>query len=295
MSEPLFILSTPRTLTSMSCAMIGNHPEMMGLAETNLLAADTYEELENTIYLVDSRFQHGLLRSVAELAFGEQTEANIELAKSWLEDNEKVSTTELFKDLMALVKPLRIIDTSIIYVYKPGSIERMIKAFPRASFLHMTKHPRLTCDAAYHTRKAATDLHLGRKLITEKALQPDTMWLKPHQMILEALANVPPEQQMFLRGESLLSEPRIHLKQIAEWLGIRSDDKAIDAMMRPEESPFAKYGPENALLGSDPGFLEHPGLKPYKEQPMDLDGPMSWDENLFFDEKLKELARSFGY
>jgi hypothetical protein len=98
-----------------------------------------------------------------------------------------------------------------------------------------------------------------------------------------------------MRGEDLLSDPEPALLKIAEWLGIRTDKEAIDAMMRPQESPFSSYGPENAPLGNDPHFLENPEFVPYVNQDLDLDSPMSWDEALVFDETVKELARYFGY
>ena len=61
---------------------------------------------------------------------------------------------------------------------------------------------------------------------------------------------------MRLRGEDLLSEPRIYVRQIAEWLGLRTDDEATEAMLHPENSPFACYGPANAKFGNDPNLLE---------------------------------------
>jgi Sulfotransferase family len=294
MSKPLFIFATPRSLTSMTCAMIGNHPDMIGLAETNLFAADTYAELER-IYLIDQRFQHGLLRSIAELGLGGQTEENIEQARLWLEGSGSVNTADLFKDLMAMAEPKHVIDTSILYVYGSGAISRITQSFPDAYYLHLAMHPRLTCESIYKTRKVAEVSHLGRQARTGMVLEPETMWLNPHMRILDALEGLLPNQKMFLRGEVLLSDPMPYLIQIAEWLEIRTDQEAIEAMTRPEESPFAKYGPENAQLGNDPNFLENPGLRPIEEQDMDLDSPVSWDESMFFNETLKQLARSFGY
>ena len=294
MSEPLFIFSTPRLLTSQACAMIGNHPDMVGLAETNLFAAETYEELE-AMYLIDARFQHGLLRTIAEFGLGGQTEENIELAQAWLIENESVKTVDIFKDIMALVEPKHAVDTSVLYVYRPGVIGRIKKAFPDAYYLHLAMHPRVSCESIYKTRKAATESHLGRQIGQDMALKPETMWLKPHVQILAAMETVPESHKMFLRGEDLLSDPNPNLLKIAEWLGIRTDEEAIDAMMKPEESPFAGYGPENAPLGNDPHFLENPEFVPYVNHDLDLDSPMSWDDTLVFDATIKELARYFGY
>lgn len=294
MSDPLFILTTPRSLSSLVCAMVGNHPEMIGLAETNLFAADTYEELER-MFFIDQRFQHGLLRSIAELGLGEQTEDNIEMARAWLDENESVSTSDLLKDIMAMVEPLRVIDTSVLYVYKPGVIERITRNFPDAYYLHITMHPRYTCESVYKTRKAAEETHLGRLSNTKTTLHPDTMWLKPHQRVLDALEVISPDRKMFVQGEKLLSDPVTQLRYLAEWLGVQTDPDAIEAMMCPEDSPFARHGPQNALLGNDPHFLENPRFKPHTEQALDLDSPMSWDESLTFSEELKQLARSLGY
>ena len=274
--------------------MIGNHPDMAGLAETNLFAAETYQELE-TVYLIDARFQHGLLRTIAEYGLGDQTEENIELAQTWLIENKSVKTADIFQDIMALVEPRHVVDTSVLYVYRPGVLDRIIKAFPDAYYLHLSMHPRLSCESIYNTRKAAAESRLGRQIGPEISLNPETMWLKPHVQILAAMETVPESQKMFLRGEDLLSDPHPNLLKIAEWLGISTDQEAIDAMIKPEESPFAGYGPENAPLGNDPHFLENPEYVPYVNHDLDLDSPMSWDDTLVFDETIKELARYFGY
>jgi hypothetical protein len=294
MPEPLFILTPNRSLAALACAMLGNHPDMIGLAETNLFVTETYAELAG-LHRIDDRFQHGLLRTIAELGFGEQTEKNVEIARAWLADNEALSTTEIFRDLQALAEPRRVIDTSIVYVYRPGVIDRITRSFPDAHYLHLAMHPRVTCELAYKTRKMAAETRLGRAIKPGVQLDPDTIWYQPHTAILEGLANVSPAHRMILRGEVLLSEPAENLEKIATWLRVRVDDEMVAAMMRPEESPFSRYGPANAPLGNDPHFLENPRLVRIEEQPMDLEGPLSWDENLVFSASVKRIAKTFGY
>lgn len=294
MSGPLFILAPPRSFTSVTCSMIGNHPEMFCLAETNLFSADTYAELER-IYTVRPRFQHGLLRTVAELGLGGQTEEDIETAGTWLEEYHTATTAEIFADLMAWAEPRTVIDKSPIYVYNPGAIDRIKSAFPDARFLHLSRHPRATCESIYKTRQMAANAHAGVQLGSDANMTPDVMWLNPHLRIMEALEDVPTEQKMFLRGEALLANPPLYLRQIAEWLDIRTDQDAIDAMQRPEETPFSTMGPKNAPLGNDPNFMKEPKLRPFEEKPSDLDSPMSWDDSLVFDDVVKHYAMYFGY
>ena len=100
---------------------------------------------------------------------------------------------------------------------------------------------------------------------------------------------------MRLRGEDLLSEPRIYVRQIAEWLGLRTDDEATEAMLHPENSPFACYGPANAKFGNDPNFLEKPALRPYSYTPR----PLTWEPEpgrpVEVSEMVRVYAMQFGY
>ena len=98
-----------------------------------------------------------------------------------------------------------------------------------------------------------------------------------------------------MRGDDIVAAPDEHLITIAEWLGVSTSPEAIESMKHPEASPFACYGPANARFGNDPGFLESPKLKPGRVKVLDLEGPLSWDENLFLSDSIKELAQYFGY
>jgi hypothetical protein len=67
-------------------------------------------------------------------------------------------------------------------------------------------------------------------------------------------------QFSFVRAEDLLSRPDDLLPQIVNWLGIRGDAEAIEAMKHPESSPFANEGPITARWANDPKFISSPRL-----------------------------------
>jgi hypothetical protein len=294
MTEPLFILAPPRSFTSVVCAMLGNHPAMLGLPETNLFAAGTMSELKR-IHASRPRFSHGLLRSIAQLGLGGQTVEDVDAAQRWIEEQGEVSTADVFRDLMDWAEPRTVIDKSPMYVYADGALDRILDAFPHARFLHLSRHPRATCESIHETHNMAQEATGGTLSDGNGALTPEKMWLRPHLRIIEMLETVPMDQQMFLRGEALMADPKLYLPQIAEWLGVSTDADAIAAMMRPEKSPFASMGPENARLGNDPRFLQNPALRPFKDKPSDLESPLSWDSSLVFDEVLQHYAMYFGY
>ena len=307
MGQPLFILAPPRSFTSVTCSMLGQHPEMYGLPETNLFIADNYRQLSRMYRVFRPRLGHGLLRAMAELGFGEQTARNIRAAKAWLLDHPFVTTGELFQLLIEWSFPRRLVDKSPIYVFDIRNLERIKSCYPGAQYLHLIRHPTGTCESVI---KISGELEKRERAVTENRirlskgsarfmsrskLHPDNIWLKPHLRILEFLKGIAPQKKMHLRGEDLLSGPDFYLTRIAEWLGISTAKDAVEAMKHPERSPFACYGPRNARMGNDPSFLEKPELRPYRQRRERLDRPMTWDPDVKFSDELKGLAAKLGY
>ena len=83
-ADLLFILAPPRSFTTVVSHMLGQHPQMYGLPETHLLGAETLAEWWNLCSQATFNMDHGLLRVVAELYFGEQTEYTVKRASGWL-------------------------------------------------------------------------------------------------------------------------------------------------------------------------------------------------------------------
>ncbi len=290
-AQPLFILTPARSFSSVVSAMIGCHPELMGLAETHLFFRDTYDELTN-LYKARPQSQDGLLRVIAELGIGGQSEVNIEAARAWLEENRQLTSAEMFSDLAAWASPKQLVDKSPMYLQDVACMHRMNAAFPQARYLHITRHPRPTCESLYELVNAP-----GRKkrFVADEDMTPEHLWLKPHLRVLEFAETVGAEQYMRVRGEDLLADPDVYLRQVAQWLNISASQASIEAMKRPETSPFSQFGPENARMGNDPKFLGDPKLRPYKPKEIDLDAPLSWDPNAQFSEVVRQYAYRFGY
>lgn len=305
--QPLFILAPPRSFTSVICGMVGQHPEMFALPEVNLFAADDYDGLSR-LYKLRPGFRHGLLRAVAELGLGEQTEDNINVATKWLDENKNVSSAALYSDLAEWASPRRLVDKSPIYVYTSETLQRIKQAFPEAYFIHLIRHPRATCDSIYKLREVVKEgldkMRVGeraKKMVQDRYERiaqindPDSLWLEPHMRISEFLETVPQNQRMQIKGEDFMTDPDPHLVRIAEWLGISTDETAIAAMKHPEKSPFACYGPANAKFGNDPGYLEGPELREYKPRDVTLAGDPEDEDHIVLSEDLMQCAMYFGY
>jgi surfactin synthase thioesterase subunit len=311
--HPVFILAMPRSFSSVVCAMLGQHPQMYGLPETNLFAACTVRG-----WLVQcsrpglSTMRHGLLRAVAQLYYGEQTESSVKLAIAWLRNRANLTTGSLFQILAEKVAPRVLLEKSPHVVWYLEKMRRACGTFPHARFIHLVRHPRSQCESTlrfYQMRRAQGPIpasHWLYLLMTEPSapgeqredilLDPQRGWHALNERICEFLRSVPETQQLRIRGEDLLSHPDESLRQIASWLGLRTDAAAIEAMKHPERSSFARLGPPGARFGNDPLFLKQPILRPARATPQTLDGALSWrSDGSGFLPRVRELAEQFGY
>lgn len=127
-------------------------------------------------------------------------------------------------------------------------------------------------------------------------VDPQISWLSVQHNIVEHLAGIPAERKLTLRGEDVLNAPASSLRKICRWLDIRTDETAIEAMMHPEDSPYASLGPLGAHLGNDINYLRSPALRHARIAPSTLDGPLPWREDgVGFYPEVRAMAERFGY
>ena len=260
MAPPLFLLAPPRSYTSLINAMIGQHPQAFGLPELCLFNADTLKELWIRISDEmgdDTKTRQGLLRAVAEIYAGEQTAATITMANYWAAAREERSTASVYQELVAKIDPLISVEKSPAYTISLKRMRAIRKAFPDARFLHLIRHPVPQCKSVMSLNDGAYALYVNSiEFLDDRAVvEPQFAWHDQNVDILNFLDEVPSHLQLRIRGEDIIGDPRHYLGIICRWLAIRDDDEAIGEMMHPERSPFACFGPINALFGNDPNFL----------------------------------------
>ena len=293
MSVPaLVILTPPRSFSSVVGAMIGQHPDMYGMPETNMFTSETVKSMIAGYSRAGDQARHGLLRILAQLHDGEQTVESVDRAQQWLHGHSSWSIKQLCDHIRELVKPKIIVEKSPRLVAKVMYLRHIHNMYTDALFLHLTRHPRSMAQSQINIT-SRNDEWNGR--LDPSKIQPQNWWERWQRNITEFTSILPEGQCMRIKGEDLLSYPDIYLPQIAEWLGVRTDNEAIAAMKRPEDSPYACMGPENALYGNDINFLQSPKLRTGKIEEPSLIGPLEWSPDQTFSPAVISLARQFGY
>ena len=291
MRDPLFVIAPPRSYTSVIGGMLGQHPETYGLPEVNLSHGHTLGDMWDSIPIVANFSTSGLLRLLAQLHEGVHSEEAVIRAKQWVLRRSHWTGAKVFAHIQEAVgRDVVLVEKSPRNIMQLEHLERLHAMFPRARFLHLTRHP---------STQGRSLLELMESYGEDpETMDPERNWLRAQSNILAFAHELDPGQYMRIKGEALLKDPHLYLGQICEWLGIDGSDDAIEAMLHPETSLYAELGPPSAPFGNDPNFLIEPvldfdRLAKITEPPVTAAPP--WNPEATLSAPVQKLARQFGY
>ncbi len=293
--SPVFVLAPARSNSSVLTAMLGQHPELCVFPELALFRKETVGEL-----LTDPpgwrgatarQRLAGVYRALAEHHDRAQTSETVAAAAAWVEARSSWNVAELLDHLLELAAPQTGIEKSPESSSRDEYLARLDHAYPRARYLHVTRHPRPSVDSMHRAWAGNGYWGVEAALFHSFCLG---VWFHQHRRIEAFIATLPAERALRVRSEDVLNDPRAALPRICEWLRVDASPRALEKMAHPEDSPYAVLGPATASGGWDAGFLADPVLRAV-ELPGSLDLPEGWGADPWLDLVSRELATRLGY
>lgn len=247
-SAPMFIIAAPGSHSAQIAAMIGCHPACFATPELNLFAGSTLEDISLRLAAQTQQTQfHGLLRLVSYLYAGEQSLEAVEMARRWMMRRSSAPAAQIFEELRAKIAPLRLVDPSRAHS-AAHNLPRLLAAYPDALLVRLTRDDE---DKVFASEQAAP---LKRLQETRAGL-------------LSFLDGLPEGQCVTLSIDEVEKSPAFALAALCRRIGVSDDEASVEAMLHPERSPFAGFGPIGANLGNDPDFLRRPRIAGLARKP----------------------------
>ena len=265
--------------------MIGQHPSLFGFPELKLFVFGTLGELSASLSAPTPEFAHrspGLVRAVALLVFGDQSLSSLGCALEWLRARSSWSGAQAFDVLMSLVAPRIAVEKSPEHVLHDAPLERIQRAYPRARFIHVTRHPVSSAVSMQKHMQLACDADGFAFCLYH--------W---YDINFRAASLASSDRYLQVRAEDVLNDPEPSLQRLCAWLDV---PLVIEPMLHPQRSPFASFAPAASGVrgGNDPAFL----LDPVPHQvalPADFSLPPAAAVPPRLLVGVTELALRFGY
>jgi len=247
LEQPVFVLSTPRSGSTLLRVMLAGHSHLFCPPELNLAQFGNMRDYEIGLgpcahsacqsFKCDQRT--GLRRAFMELQHISDEECRKMVAELVV---CRESTVTIFETLMQLSAPRRLVDKSPRYTAKVETMLRTLQLFPQAQYIYLHRHPYAVIDSL---------LRNGFESSQEGA---ETNWMSGNDNIRKFLAILAPDRQITVAYETLVESPERTMREISSFLGIPFDV----AMLNPYEGSRMTDGvlPGHMPPG-DPNFLAH--------------------------------------
>ena len=156
--QPIFILSSARSYSSVISFMLGQHKNLYALPELNIFLFDKLDELitasnfqtsskiwcDINFRLEEIDFKNlnlkaGTLRSVGEVIFKSQSEKSLKKALLYCQEHSSMRAIDFFQHLQKFIAPQHVITKG---PYWSGDLEYLNRLPSDALFIHLVRHPK---------------------------------------------------------------------------------------------------------------------------------------------------------
>ena len=280
----IFILSPPRSGSTLLRVMLAGHPALFAPPELELLSFNTLRERAETFKGAQSFWLEGALRAVMEAAG-----CGAEQAKALMREFEERgwTTQEFYSQLQAWVEPRRLVDKTPSYALDESILRRAEEDFEDAHYIHLLRHPYGMIQSFEEAKMDQVFFGSGHPFSTRELAE--IIWNISHHNILEFLQDVPPERQHRLNFEDLVTGTEEVLESLCHFLGLEFHADMLQPYQEQARRMTDGLYKESKMLG-DVKFHLHSSIN--------AEAADRWTENHtedFLSDTTRQLASRLNY
>ncbi len=285
----VFVLSPPRSGSTLFRVMLGGHPALFAPPELQLLNYNTLRERKAALSSErDSFWLQGLIRALMEIRRCEADEATRIMEEF---EQRDLSVKECYRLMQDWLGDVMFVDKTPVYSLDLQTLKRAEEDFENARYIHLIRHPSPMI-ASFEEAK----LHVffppfftGPHHFTTWQLA-ELMWDICHQNIHEFLRTIPSERSHVVRFEELVHNPQKTMEGVADFLGLPFHPNMINPYQQDRRAQMTDAIHPMARMLGDVKFHRHGKIKAEAAQRRQGRYP---EEAL--GEVTRQLARTFGY
>ncbi|MDP2139739.1 MAG: AMP-binding protein [Gammaproteobacteria bacterium] len=290
----IFVLSPPRSGSTLLRAMMAGHPGLFAPPELYLLS---YENLADR-----KRWFSGSHRSQLEGCIRAMMQARNESASASQALMEQLEADacpvpDFYAMLQEWVGEQLLVDKTPAYAVDLSTLQRAEAYFDEPIYVHLLRHPygmirsfeEAKLDQLWFPRLVGSDSYSLEAFPFERRQLAEMIWLSLHRNILEFLQDVPAHRQCRLRFEDVVAQPQAAMQSLCSALGIPYEPDMLDPQGDKKQRMTDGIHDVSRMIG-DPKFHQHKKI----EATVADQWKSAYEYDFLSDETLR-LAESLGY
>ena len=280
----VFLLSPPRSGSTLLRVMLAGNPALFAPPELELLGFNTLAERKEALSGRWALWQEGTIRALMEVYGCDAEEARRRMDEA---EARGLTVQQLYGELQEAIGGRLLVDKTPSYALDPATLARAEEDFRAPLYVHLLRHP-YGMIRSFEKAKLEQVFFRPSHPFSRRQLA-ELIWDLSQENILDLLSRVPAERQIQLRFEEMLKAPEREMRRVCEFLGVPFDPGMLDPYADKAQRMTDGIHQLSKMVG-DVKFHEHKGIEAQtadswrREIAEDFLGDVTWD-----------LAATLGY
>lgn len=250
----VFVLSGPRSGSTLLRVMLAGHPQIFCPPEIALLFFEDMQEWQKNVSFGQD-FQwpaEGLHWALVEL-LGLEPDEGWRMIEQMVKENRSVQS--VYAQIQEKAGDKLVVDKTPPYAMDVETLHRAELLFENPKYVYLVRHPYSMMDSFLKVR---LDQQFSSSLFEEANPDPfviaETIWSTANRNVSQFLANIDPSRQFLMRYEDMVRDPIPMMRNLAEFMGIPYDSRLVNPYDGRRERMMGGIG--------DPNILQHTTIDP---------------------------------
>ena len=252
----IFILSPPRSGSTLLRVMLGGSPDLFAPPELELLSFATMSERRAALSGRNAFSLEGAIRGVMEL---HNCDASTAQALIEHDEAQQVPVQDFYRRLQQWCGARRLVDKTPVYALEPETLRRAEEYFENPLYVHLLRHPAAMINSFVEAKLDEVFFRYQHHHTTRELAE--LIWLLSQQNIQKFLREIPAARQHQVRFEELLQQPEAVARSLSQFLGV----EFCEAMIEPYRDPKKRMTDglhEVSRMHGDMKFFTHDRIDP---------------------------------
>jgi acyl-CoA synthetase (AMP-forming)/AMP-acid ligase II len=233
----IFVLSTPRTGSTLFRAMLAGHPELFSPPELYLLPYESLTTRKSNPWFTGSQRNQleGNVRALMEI---HNESANASLERMEVLEKSDISVQDYYAMLQDWIAPRVLVDKTPAYSLDIENLRRAEAMFDDVFYIYLKRHPygmirsfeEARLDQLWMQRVFGNEVFKSGQPPMHPRQFAEAIWYVIHQNIHQFLSEIPTERKIGMKFEDVVYEPESQMRVLCEKLAI---DFSFE-MLRPQ-------------------------------------------------------------